>query len=174
MPITIEDPTSLWLIAATWIAAVAALVTAGILACTLRAAWANLDEFKKSERVRRTADLFFDFYTKEYLEENQHIGAPPLKQTPYMAIGSVIKAPKLVKAEVLMIVHNYFEAVAALHWKDLIDSELYFDSFARVIIDVYQPLTERLAAVGSRLTPYSRIPQLYADAQAYLDKRTGG
>lgn len=166
-----SDAASAALSQATWVAAAAAIATAVILSVTLCVAWANLGAFKNAERVRRTTDPFFSFYTQEYLEENDQIGAPPFRRTPYMAIKNVIVFKRLVKGEIVLMVHNYLEAVAALHWKKLIDSELYFDSFAKVIVDVYQPLTNRLNDLGSPLTPYSRIPQLHDDAQAYLKRR---
>jgi hypothetical protein len=171
MTINIGDPTSMSLNIATWVAAVAALATFAVLALTLKVAWANLTEFKSSERVKRTAELFFDFYTKEYMEENAVLSAPPFRQTPSMAIASLIRAPKLVKPEIAVMAHNYLEAVAALHWKHLIDSDLYFDSFAVVIAEVYGPLSETLSARGNPLTPYSRIPALYSDANRYLEAR---
>ena len=163
---------------ATCIGAIASLLTAGILVWTLKVArdnlkvaWNSLAEFKSSERVRRTTDLFFNFYAQEYMLENQIVGGPPLKCTPYMAIGNVIRDPAIVPSALLMVAHNYFEAIAALHWKGLIDSELYFDSFAVVVVRVYEPLAQRLTAQGEPLTPYSRIPSLYSDAMAYLEKR---
>ena len=159
------------LIIATWAGAIASGLTAGILAWTLRVAWMNLVELKSGDRVRRTTELFFNFYTQEYIGETPVLGGAPLKRTPYDANGSVMKAPELVKPEIVTMVHNYFEAVAALHWKELIDSELYFDSFAVVIVDVYPLLDARLTAAGQGLTAYSRIPKLYSDAKEYLEKR---
>jgi hypothetical protein len=143
---------------ATWIGAIASLLTAAIFGLTLKIAWDNLTEFRASERVRRTAELFFNFYTQEYMAENQQLGAPPLKCTVYVAMGNAINATAIVKNEIVMTVHNYLEAVAALHWKNLIDSELYFDSFAVVIVAVYEPLIQRLAAMGQPTSAYSRIP----------------
>jgi hypothetical protein len=169
--ISVGDSTPSALIIATWIAAVASLLTVLVLFLTLRVALNNLNEFKSSERVKRTAELFFNFYTQEYLVENDDITAPAMKRTPFMAISSLIRAPGVVKHEIVVIVHNYLEAVAALHWKNLIDSELYFDSFAEIIVTVYEPLVQRLAKSTNPLTPYSRIPALYFDAKRYLEQR---
>jgi hypothetical protein len=154
----------------TWLAAIASFVTAGVLAVTLSIAWANLIAFKSSERVRRTTELFFKFYTEEYVIESNNQQAPKLRLTPFIAMSSVITGLN-VEIEVLTMVHNYLEAVAALHWKRLIDSKLYFDSFAVMLVAVYEPLRQGLAESRSPLTPYSRIPKLCADAKKYLDKR---
>jgi hypothetical protein len=166
-----SDPASTALSQATWLAAWASIGTAAILGITLGIAWANLTAFKSADRVKRTTDLFFNFYTQQYFEENSRPGAPPLISTPYMAINSLVEAPGAVKPEIALIVHNYLEAIAALHWKNLIDSNLYFDSFANIIVSLYPSLTHQLDGIGSPLTPFSRIPKLHKDAQAYLTKR---
>ena len=159
------------LIAPTWVGSLAGFLTLIVLTITLRVALLNLRAFKDADRIARTSQLFFDFFSKEFVGEANTVGGVPVKKTPYAATTALVTAPTIVKSEILFIVHNYFEAVASLHWKTLIDSDLYFDSFAQLIMDVYEPLTTRLIAEGNPLTKYSRIPQLFADAEAYLRKR---
>lgn len=157
-----------------WTEAIAVSLTGVILLATLIAAIKNLRAFKDAERVKRTVELFQDYHTRTYAQRpgSSTIAGIEVEQiTPFVAISTLL-SEKLACGDIYVITtHNFLEMVAALHFQGLLDDDLFFDSFATTILEVYTPLTANLERLNTPITQYSRIPLLLSNAAAFISAR---